>query len=111
AVTPRTLRSFGGFPQRVSFTSPLGLPAGPRRLMVVETDQDVALLDLDNLRSAQQRPEITVRLTSGSTAVQNRPGGVVVDDGDPARNDDARIGIRLENGPSVVTLTLVPNTP
>ncbi|MFN2579482.1 MAG: cytochrome c-type biogenesis CcmF C-terminal domain-containing protein, partial [Pyrinomonadaceae bacterium] len=33
------------------------LPAGPRRLMIVETDQDVALLDLDNVRSTPQRPE------------------------------------------------------
>ena len=108
AVTPRTLRSFGGFPQRISFTSQLLLPAGPRRLMVVETDQDVALLDLDNLRAAQQRPEITVRLTNGGAAVQNIPGGVVVDDGDATRSDDARIGIRLENSPNVVTLTLAP---
>jgi len=111
AVTPRTLRSFGGFPQRVSFTSPITLPGGLRRLMVVETDQDVALLDLDNVRSTPQRPEVTVRLTSGSTAVPNRPGGVVVDDGDPARNDDARIGIRLDNASSVVTLTLAPSLP
>lgn len=111
AVTPRTLRSFGGFPQRVSFTSPISLSAGPRRLMVVETDQDVALLDLDNLRSARQRPEITVRLSNGSTAAESRPGGIVVDDGDPTRNDDARIGIRLENGSSVVTLTLAPSLP
>jgi hypothetical protein len=111
AVTPRTLRSFGGLPQRVSFTPPLLLPGGPRRLMVVETDQDVALLDVDNVRSKPQRPEVTVRLTSGATAIPNRPGGVVVDDGDPARSDDARIGIRLENGANVVTLTLVPNAP
>jgi hypothetical protein len=111
AVTPRTLRSFGGLPQRVSFTPQLLLPAGPRRLMVVETDQDVAMLDLDNVRSKPQRPEVTVRLTSGATALPNRPGGVVVDDGDPSRNDDARVGIRLENGSNVVTLTLVPNAP
>jgi hypothetical protein len=111
AVTPRTLRSFGGLPQRVSFTAPITLPAGPRRLMIVETDQDVALLDLDNVRATPQRPEVTVRLTSGATAVVNRPGGVVVDDGDPKRNDDARIGVRLENDSNVVTLTLVPNLP
>jgi hypothetical protein len=111
AVTPRTLRSFGGLPQRVSFTAPITLPAGPRRLMIVETDQDVALLDLDNVRATPQRPEVTVRLTSGATAVVNRPGGVVVDDGDPKRNDDARIGIRLENDSNVVTLTLIPNLP
>lgn len=111
AVTPRTLRSFGGFPQRVSFSGTVNLPAGPRRLMIVETDQDVALLDLDHVREKPQRPEVTVRLTSGATAVRSRPGGVVVDDGDIARSDDTRIGIRLENGPNVVTLTLIPNAP
>lgn len=111
AVTSRTLRSFGALPQRVSFTPTLLLPGGPRRLLVVETDQDVALLDLDHLRSTPQRPEITVRLTSGSSTTTNRPAGVVFDDGDPARNDDARIAVRLSNAPSVVTLTLVTNTP
>ncbi|MBX3185629.1 MAG: hypothetical protein KF819_01385 [Labilithrix sp.] len=109
AVTARTIRSFGARPQRVTFTDPLLLPEGPRRLLVVETDQDLTLLDLDNVRSIPQRPEITVRLTSGTTAIANRPGGVVIDDGDPAKNDDARIGIRLENASSVVTLTLAPN--
>src|SRR4029079_15397893 len=58
AVTPRTLRSFAGFPQRVSITQPVLLPGGARRLMLVETDQDVALLDVDNVRSTPQRPEI-----------------------------------------------------
>ena len=111
AVTPRTLRSFGGFPQRVSFTQSVLLPGGPRRLMVVETDQDVALLDVDNVRAKPQRPEITVRLTSGTSSLPNRPGGIVVDDGDPARNDDARIGIRLENSSNVVAVTLVPSVP
>ena len=111
AVTPRTLRSFGGTPQRVSFTSPLSLPGGSRRLLVVETDQDVHLLDLDNIRAVPRRPEITVRLTSGSSTQALRPAAIVVDDGDPARSDDARIGIRVSNAPSVFTLTLVPATP
>jgi hypothetical protein len=111
AVTARTIRSFGARPQRVSFTPPLGLPAGQRRLLVVETDQDLALLDLDELRATPQRPEITVRLTSGATAAINRPAGVVFDDGEPDKNDDARIGVRLEGSPNVVTLTLAPQTP
>jgi hypothetical protein len=111
AVTPRTLRSFGGTPQRVSFTNPLNLPGGARRLLVVETDQDVHLLDLDNIRATPRRPEITVRLTSGSSAAALKPAAIVVDDGDPAKNDDARIGIRVSNAPSVFTLTLVPATP
>lgn len=110
AVTPRTLRSFGGRPQRITFTDPLLLPGGPRRLLVVETDQDVHLLDLDHIRATPQRPEITVRLTSGASTEALRPAGVVVDDGDPAKNDDARIGVRVENSPSVFTLTLVPSS-
>jgi len=110
AVTPRTLRSFGGRPQRVTFTDPLSLPGGRRRLLVVETDQDVHLLDLDNLRATPRRPEITVRLTSGGSATALKPAAVVVDDGDPARSDDARIGIRVDNAPSVFTLTLVAAT-
>jgi hypothetical protein len=110
AVTPRTLRSFGGRPQRVTFSDPLLLPGGKRRLLVVETDQDVHLLDLDNIRATPRRPEITVRLTSGDSAVALKPAGIVVDDGEPARNDDARIGIRVENAPSVFTLTLVSSS-
>ncbi|OJY29518.1 MAG: hypothetical protein BGO98_47570 [Myxococcales bacterium 68-20] len=108
AVTPRTLRSFGGRPQRVSFTDPLSLPGGQRRLLVVETDQDVHLLDLDNIRATPRRPEITMRLTSGATAASVKPAAIVVDDGDPARNDDARIGVRAANDSSVFMFTLVP---
>jgi hypothetical protein len=109
AVTPRTLRSFGGRPQRVTFTDRLSLPGGPRRLLVVETDQDVHLLDLDNVAAKPQRPEITVRLTSGASAAAVKPAGVVFHEGDPAKNDDTRIGIRAENDPSVYILTLVPS--
>jgi hypothetical protein len=110
AVIPRTLRSFGGKPQRVSFTPTLSLPGGPRRLMIVETDQDVVLLDVDRVKDKPERPEITVRLTSGTSAQSLRPGGVVVDDGGPA-NDDARIGVRLTNDNNVVVLTLGPGDP
>ena len=106
AVTPRTLRSFGGRPQRVTFTDQLHLPAGPRRLLVVETDQDVHLLDLDNVRATPQRPEITVKLTNGDSTTVLAPAGIVIDDGDADKNDDARIGIRVTNSPSVYTLTL-----
>jgi hypothetical protein len=106
AVTPRTIRSFGGKPQRVSFTPVLALPGGARRLLVVETEADVTLLDLDNLRATPARPEITVRLASGASTVVNSPAGVVFDDGDPAKTDDARVGVRLAGSSNVVTLTL-----
>jgi len=109
AVTARTLRSFGGRPQRVTFSDPLSLPGGQRRLLVVETDQDVHLLDLDNIRATPRRPEITMRLTSGATSAAVKPAAIVIDDGDPARNDDARIGVRAENDSSVFMFTLVPS--
>lgn len=101
-----TLRSFGGKPQRVTFAPTLTLPEGPRRLLVVETDQDVSILDLDHVRDPVPRPEITVRLTSGSDTRTIRPAGVAFHDGSPGRNDDARIGIRLANDPNVITLDL-----
>lgn len=111
AVTPRTLRSFGGRPQRISFTPVLTLPGGQRRLAVVETEQDLSLLDLDNVAAKPERPEITLRLTSGGSNVALRPAGVVFDDGDPGRNDDARIGVRIAGNSNVFTFTLVAPAP
>lgn len=111
AVTPRTLRSFGGRPQRITFTPPLALPGGLRRLAVVETDQDLSLLDLDNVAAKPERPEITLRLTSGGSNVALRPAGVVFTDGDPGRSDDARIGVRIAGNPNVFTFTLVAADP
>ncbi len=111
AIVSRTLQSFGGSPQRVTFTPVLSLPGGPRRLLVVETEQDVSLLDLDNVRQKPERSEITVRPTTGATTAVLQPTGVVVDDGDPAKNDDARIAVRFASSPSVLVLTLVPASP
>ncbi len=111
AVTFRTLRSFGGRPQRLTFTRELALPGGPRHLLVVETEQDLTLLDLDHVQDAIPRPEITVRLTNGLSARAPRPAGVVVDDGEPGKNDDARIAVQLANDSNVFILTLAPNPP
>lgn len=104
-----TLRSFGGKPQKVSFSPKLTLPEGPRRLLVVQTEQDVSILDLDHARSGP-RPEVTVRLSGGTTTKTIQPAQVVFDDGDAARSDDARIGIRLANDANVVTLELAKRT-
>jgi len=104
----RTLRSFGGTPQRLTFTPTLHLPAGPRRLLVVETDRDVSILDLDHAADTPPRPEITVRLTNGTDTRQLVPAGIAVDDGDPKRTDDSRIAIRTSNDSNVFTLQLGP---
>lgn len=101
---PVTLRSFGGRPQALSFTPPLGLPGGPRRLLVVQTEQDLALVDLE----APGSGEITVRLTTGGAKLS--PAGVAVSDGE-AGVDDARIAVRLEGDPNVVVLSFEPSVP
>ncbi len=98
---PRTIRSFGGTPQRLTFTSPLNLPAGERRMLLVETDQDLSILDLDHL----DRKEVTVRLSNDYKIV---PAGVTYTDGLPSRNDDARVAVRTTNENSVFLLTFVP---
>jgi hypothetical protein len=99
-----TLRSFGGRPQRLDFTPPLELPSGTRRLLVAQTDRDVALLDLED----PSRSEITVRLTSGTTRLE--PAGLAVSDGDPGNNSDARLAIRLARDPDVVIVDLLSPT-
>jgi len=110
AVVTTTLRSFGGKPQRLTFAPTLGLPEGPRRLLVVESDQDVTLLDLDHQHDAVPRPEITVRLTGGGTSKPLHPAAVAFHDGSPTRSDDARIGIRLTDDTNVITLELAPSS-
>jgi len=108
-VVPRSIRSFGGKPRTVTFTPVVNLPGGARRLLVVETEQDVTLLDLDHVHDAPERPEITVRLGTGTSARPLSPAGIVIDDGDAARSDDTRIAIRLSNDTNVVMLTLGPS--
>ncbi len=103
-AVPITLRSFGGIPKQILFSPPLLLPGGSKRLLVVATDQDISLLDLDHL----DRPEITVRLTSGNSGTKVEPLQVIVDDGEADRNDDAHIAIRTANDSNIVVVTLGP---
>jgi hypothetical protein len=107
----RTIRSFGGTPQQLTFTQELTLPAGPRRLLLIETDIDVTLLDLDHAFDSPPRPEITVPLTSGSDAQQVTPAGLVVDDSPPAAGTTdtqlPRIALRTTNDTNVYTMDLV----
>ena len=98
-----TLHSFGGRPARLTFTRTLALPGGARRLLIVESNHDLSILDLQDPDN-----EITVPLTSGTDNRRLVPAAIAVDDGDPAKNYDARIGVRLQNDPSVITLTLEP---
>jgi hypothetical protein len=104
AAAPHTLMSFGGHPQRFTFTPPLKLPAsvGEQSLLIVESDQDLSLLRLDS-----ELPEITVPLTNGSDTHLLAPAGIAVYPGDPTLG--ACVGVRLANDHDVVTLQFVPN--
>jgi hypothetical protein len=106
----RTLQSFGGTPQKLVFTPELMLPAGSRRLLLIETDIDVTMLDLDNAFKPSPPPEITVPLTTGSTATKVTPAGLAVDGRDPANANDARFAVWALNDTNVFTFQLVPAT-
>ncbi len=103
---PVTLHSFGGRPEKLVFAPELSLPgpAGKSHLLIVQSAQDLSLVSLDH----PERPEITVRLADAAAASAPRPAEIIVDDGDPAKTDDARIGVRFQNDTSVMTLQLAP---
>jgi hypothetical protein len=102
-----TLQSFGSTPQRLTFTQPMNLPAGApnamaRRLLLVETDLNVKILDLSHFFDAKgPRPEITVPLSTGMTAQQLAPAGLAVDP------DDGIIAVRTTSDTNVYLLTLL----
>ncbi|HVZ74392.1 MAG TPA: hypothetical protein VHJ20_18555 [Polyangia bacterium] len=101
-----SLHSFGGRPEKLVFAPELSLPGGKTHLLIVESEQDLSLLELDH----PDRAEITVRLADAAAATTPQPAEIVVDDGDPARTDDARIGLRFVNDTSVMTLQLEPSS-
>lgn len=99
---PTTIRSFGGAPLELLFTDELELPVGgPRRFLVVRTDRDVTLLDLEHLN----RKEVTLRLTESAAQVPPTPLQIVYDDGDPDDPADALLAVRLEDSSDVVMAT------
>jgi hypothetical protein len=101
APVTHTLMSFGGLPRRFTFTQPLALPTGAHPLLIVESDQDLSILQLEN----PSIPEITVPFTNGSDTRLLTPAGIAVDPGDAT--DGARIGVRLANDSDIVTLQFV----
>lgn len=112
-----TLQSFGGTPQQLTFTPSLlvdpslGVPAGDRRLLIVETQIDVSILDLDHVFDNPQRPEITVPLTSSTTGQQVTPAGVAVDAFSSTSASDAQFALRASDSSDVFTFTFGPPDP
>lgn len=99
----KTIRSFGGAPEELLFTDKLSVPKGPdRRFLVVRTDRDITLVDLENL----DNNEITVRLPENASGVAYPPEQVIYTEGDPEDNTDSRFAVRMRGSSDVVLLSL-----
>lgn len=103
----KTIRSFGGRPQRLSFTSTLSLPKGPERMLIVQTEQDVTLVSLTH----PDQDEVTVPLPRTSAGATGSPAEVAWSDGDAGDPTDARIAVRLAGDSNVAILQLGPTLP
>jgi len=102
----KTIRSFGSAPERFLFSDALDVPGGARRFLIVQTNQDVTLVDLEDL----DRPEITVGLPRTPSGAAGRPLDVVVQSGaDSPERFDARLAIRLQNDPNLVLVDFTPS--
>jgi hypothetical protein len=104
-----SIQSFGGTPQRLTFTPPMSLPVGAptpsaRQLLLIETDIDVSIVDLSHAFESPPKSEVTVRLTSGVNAQTVAPAGLVVNP------DDGRIALRTSSNSNVYLLQLVAAT-
>jgi hypothetical protein len=123
----RSIRSFGGTPQQLTFSPSLNLPASisadeamagvkasPRRLLIIETNIDLSIVDLTHAFDPPASPqapfglaEITVRLTSGTGTASLTPTGLVVD----PNPDDGRIAFFTTGDTNVYSLQLIPSPP
>ena len=103
--TIRSIRSYGGRPARFTFTPEITIgEAEPRRALIVQTEQDLTLIDLGDLDA----PEITVFTpeTTGNRA--SAPDKVVFHDSDG--DSDPVLAVSFVNSPSVLLISLVPGT-
>ena len=106
--TRRNLPSnIGGSPKRLTFTPPLHLPAGDRRLLVVETDRDVMLLDLEH----PDRPEVSLPVKDPRTDSRAlSPAGITVDPGQSgSEGRHPALAIRTNADDNVIIYTLGPS--
>jgi hypothetical protein len=117
----RNIRSFSGTPQQLVYSPVLNLPANAasagvpssdRRLLFVETNIDVSIVDLTHAFDPPApgtmvfgRTEITVQLTSGSGASSLSPMGLVVDQ----NPDDGRFAFFTNGDTNVYTVQLLPS--
>jgi hypothetical protein len=107
---PVTVQSLTGSPQSFSFTSTLDMPNGEaRRLLVVEMQNEVTLVDLlpslgDVERTTSQ---VTIQMSLNQQGQNATPAEVVFHDADAASGLDPQLAVRLQGDTNVMLLPLV----
>ena len=102
---PKTLSSLGGKPSTLTFTSELNVPGlGPRRLLVVSRETDIALIDLED----PSRNEITVQLPDTAAGQVGRPVKVVFHDATETQ-PNPWLAIQIANDGGVFLLEIAPS--
>lgn len=107
----------GGSPQRFTFTSALQVPNGdPRRLLVVETQREVTLLDLSEVANGGR--QVTQPLPENQSGAISKPAQVVFHDRqtffDTSGNEqvlEPELAVRFDNDSSVLFLPLAAPPP
>lgn len=98
----KSIRSFGGRPSKFTFTSELAIPeTDPRRILIVQTEQDLTLIDLKDLEA----PEITVLTPETESSRFSRPNQVVFHDAE--EDSDPVLAVSFSNNSSVLLIGLV----
>ena len=101
ALTSKTLRSFGGQPNRFTFSAPLAISgADPKRFLIVERDSDLVLIDL----ATPEAKEVTVPLPSTDKGGTATSAQVAYD------ADSATIAVRVTGTTSVFMIQLTAPT-
>jgi hypothetical protein len=96
----------GGAPNRLTFSPEMDFPSGKRRLLIVETDRDLLLVDIDNLDSGN----ITLPLSDPHTDPRPlSPASIAVDPGDSQAMRDPAIAIRSTSDDNVLVYKLKPS--
>ncbi len=101
-IVKRSIRSYGGRPLRTTFTDRLTFGSVQHRLLLVETEYDVTLIDLD----LPESPEVTLRLPNETAISSTSPAEVVFHDGVAEDKTDARVAVRLQNSSDIVIAQL-----
>jgi hypothetical protein len=102
-----TVQSISGSPQSFSFTSELSVPNGdPRRLLVIETQNEVTLVDLSDSLGDDERAtrQVTIPMPENQQGATGAPAEIAFHDATGTL--DSELAVRLANDTNVLLLPL-----